>query len=44
MRIIPQRDSAWLCADKSAGMRTSVECGWIEVGVRVKWGMYDVSL
>ena len=21
MRIIPQGDSAWLCADKSAGMR-----------------------
>ena len=32
-----QGDSAWLCPDKSAGIRASVERGWIEVGVRVKW-------
>ena len=25
MRIIPQRDSAWLCADKSAVMMVSDE-------------------
>ena len=29
MRIIPQGDIAWLCADKSAGMRVSDEGGWI---------------
>ena len=38
MRIIPQGDSAWFCADKSVGVRVD----W--VGVRVRWGMYDVRV
>ena len=40
MRIIPQGDSAWFCADKSAGMRVRVD--WVRV--RVRWGMYDVRV
>ena len=38
MRIIPQGDSAWFCADKSAGMRVSEGgLGWSEGEVGDVW-------
>ena len=44
VRIIPQGDSAWLCADKSAEMRVQVKSegglGWSESEV----GVYDVRV
>ena len=36
MRIIPQGDSVWFCADKSAGMRVGGLC-WSEGEVADVW-------
>ena len=40
MRIIPQGDSAWFCADKSVGMRVGMRVGglgWSEGEVGDVW-------